>query len=195
MSRRTSAQTRAIILEACRQILRRDGMSHLTLEMVARQAGLSKGGLLYHYPTKESLVEALVEFHNDQFEHRLQTFLEKESGQPGAWLRAYALAAVEQIRDPENTNLYAGLFAAEEKFAGANELMRRRYVDWQQQVDASGLDPAWATLVRLTIDGLWFSQMHQYGPPDEAQRQAIVDMILAMTTHSGPIKDRTIGEN
>ena len=187
MGRRPAAQTRAMILEACRQILRRDGLTYLTLEMVAEQAGLSKGGLLYHFPTKESLVEALIEYHNDQFESRLQAFLEMERDQPGAWLRAYARAAIEQLRDPDNANLYAGLFAAEEKYDSAHKLMQLRYVGWQQQVDASGLDPTWATLVRLTIDGLWFAQMHQYAPPDEARRERIVDMVLALTTHSGPM--------
>jgi len=37
------------------------GARHLTLDAVAREAGVSKGGLLYHFPSKEGLLTAMVE--------------------------------------------------------------------------------------------------------------------------------------
>ena len=43
--------TRATLLAAARQVLRRQGAT-LSLDAVAREAGVSKGGLLHHYPTK-----------------------------------------------------------------------------------------------------------------------------------------------
>ena len=62
---RTSSQTRESIFEACSQILRHEGLTNLTLQAVANEAGISKGGLLYHFETKEALVEALFEYHNN----------------------------------------------------------------------------------------------------------------------------------
>ena len=43
------------------QLLEREGAGALTLDRIASEAGLSKGGLLYHFSGKEQLVEALVE--------------------------------------------------------------------------------------------------------------------------------------
>lgn len=185
--RRTAPETRELIFEACSRILRQDGLADLTLEAVSEEAGLSKGGLLYHFPNKEALIRALFEYHNDIFEARLETLSAAEGDEPGAWLRAYAKASVEQIVEPDNASLYASLFAAEEKYASAHLLMRQKYVSWQQRVDASRIGPVAATLVRLAVDGLWFAQMHNYAPPDEARREKIVDMILSLTREPGGI--------
>ncbi|WP_312795017.1 TetR/AcrR family transcriptional regulator [Tianweitania sp.] len=36
------------------------GYGHVTLDAVAAKAGISKGGLLYHFPTKAKLIEAML---------------------------------------------------------------------------------------------------------------------------------------
>ena len=52
-----SVQTRARIRVAAAKVIERDGAGHLTLEKVAAEADLSKGGLLYHYPSKDALLQ------------------------------------------------------------------------------------------------------------------------------------------
>ena len=47
-----SEHTRARIRVAAAKVIERDGAGHLTLEKVAAEADLSKGGLLYHYPPR-----------------------------------------------------------------------------------------------------------------------------------------------
>ncbi|HAY84752.1 MAG TPA: hypothetical protein DCY42_07480 [Chloroflexi bacterium] len=181
---RTSSQTREIIFRACSQILRREGLTNLTLQAVASEAGLSKGGLLYHFETKEALIEALFEYHNSIFEDRLKELLALEGEKTGAFLRAYAKASVEQMTNPENASLYASLFAAEEKYASAHKLMREKYVNWQNEIYQTGLDPNWALFLRFAVDGLWFAEMHRYAPPSLEQREEIVEMILKLTHYT-----------
>ena len=55
-----SEQTRARIRVAAAKVIERDGAGHLTLEKVAAEADLSKGGLLYHYPSKDALLRGLL---------------------------------------------------------------------------------------------------------------------------------------
>ena len=55
------APVRDRLLSAAEQVVARDGVRNLTLEAVAHEAGVSKGGLLYHFPTKSSLITAIVE--------------------------------------------------------------------------------------------------------------------------------------
>ena len=55
-----SEQTRVRIRVAAAKVIERDGAGHLTLEKVAAEADLSKGGLLYHYPSKDALLEGLL---------------------------------------------------------------------------------------------------------------------------------------
>lgn len=185
---RDASRTRELIFEACGRILTHEGLTNLTLEAVAAEAGLSKGGLLYHFPTKKDLIEALFEHHNRIFEARLEALLEEESEDAGAWLRAYAKASIEQIIDPDNASLYASLFAAEERYASAHQLMRNKYIDWQQHIEDCGLDPDWATLIRFAVDGLWFAEMHRYAPPDAERREEIIRLILDLTDEANVLK-------
>lgn len=175
--KRKAADTQHLIFKAASRILVEDGLSSLTLAKVAKEAGLSKGGLLYHFPSKVALINAIFTYHNGIFEERLDKLCIEEGHAPGAWLKAYARASVEQVTDPETASLYASLFAAEEKYATAHAQMRQQYIAWQNKAENCGLDPNWATLIRLTVDGLWFSEMHQYGPPDLERRNWIINKI------------------
>jgi AcrR family transcriptional regulator len=42
------------------QVVQARGAGSLTLEAVADVAGVSKGGLLYHFPTKDALIDGMV---------------------------------------------------------------------------------------------------------------------------------------
>ena len=47
-----ASETRDRILDALQRILVRKGTAAVTLESVAAEAGVSKGGLLYHFRSK-----------------------------------------------------------------------------------------------------------------------------------------------
>ena len=51
------SDTRARILTAAENVVLRDGVSRLTLESAAAEADLCKGGVLYHFPSRDSLVD------------------------------------------------------------------------------------------------------------------------------------------
>lgn len=59
--RRTPEEARTAILAAAEEIVRRKGVGHLTIDAVAAQAGLSKGGTLHHFPSKDALIAGMVE--------------------------------------------------------------------------------------------------------------------------------------
>ena len=60
----TPAETRSAsrrILSAARVIAARAGAGKITIDAVAKEAGLSKGGVLYNYPTKKALLSGLLD--------------------------------------------------------------------------------------------------------------------------------------
>lgn len=57
---RSRERSREDILAAARSVLLRDGIASMTLEAVAREAGMSKTGLYYYFSSKEALVFELV---------------------------------------------------------------------------------------------------------------------------------------
>ena len=48
--------TKERIIRAAEDLVIRDGVSKLTIEAAANEAGLSKGGVLYHFPSRDALV-------------------------------------------------------------------------------------------------------------------------------------------
>jgi AcrR family transcriptional regulator len=51
------------LLDAAERVVAESGATHLTLDAVAKSAGVSKGGLLYHFPSKEALLESMLSRH------------------------------------------------------------------------------------------------------------------------------------
>ncbi|RWI28266.1 MAG: TetR/AcrR family transcriptional regulator [Mesorhizobium sp.] len=68
-TRRTNSRDR--ILAAAADVARESGPGSLSLDAVASRAGVSKGGLLYNFPTKAKLMQALVEDYLRAFEQAL----------------------------------------------------------------------------------------------------------------------------
>ncbi|GLH77801.1 TetR family transcriptional regulator [Bradyrhizobium sp. SSBR45G] len=61
-----SERSRKAALTAALTIIARDGPGRLTLDAIARESGLSKGGLMHQFPNKEAVLKALLE---QQFAH------------------------------------------------------------------------------------------------------------------------------
>lgn len=70
--------TRKRAIEAALVILERDGVSGLTFDALARESGVSKGGLLHQFQTKNGVLEALAEYQTRHFEQVAQEYLAKE---------------------------------------------------------------------------------------------------------------------
>ncbi|TIU00683.1 MAG: TetR/AcrR family transcriptional regulator [Mesorhizobium sp.] len=66
------ANSRDRILAAAADVAREAGPGSLSLDAIANRAGVSKGGLLYNFPTKAKLMQGLVENYLNAFEQALE---------------------------------------------------------------------------------------------------------------------------
>jgi AcrR family transcriptional regulator len=168
------------LLNAAEQVVSRDGVRKLTLEAVASQAGVSKGGLLYHFPSKSALVTAIVERLANRCDSEQTEALAADSQEKGAFTRAY-LRARAKAPDPQKEPIHTALLAA----AGTNprylDPFRERIVEWQARLEADGIDPATASVVRLAIDGLGLCRLLDLPVPEGDLRQRVMDKLLSMT--------------
>ncbi|GAA2101987.1 TetR/AcrR family transcriptional regulator [Actinomadura alba] len=158
------ADTRNRLLDAATEVLLRDGAQALTLEAVASQARVSKGGLFYHFPTKQALVAGMV----DRLVTQFDTALTQAGDEPGAATRVYLAATVEE--QPTAAGLAAdrttaALFAAALVEPEALTPLREVYREWQRRLEDDGIDPALATAVRLAADGWWLARLIDLAPP------------------------------
>lgn len=101
---------RARILSAAADLARDVGPANLSLDAVAARAGVSKGGLLYHFPAKLDLLEALVEDHLETFERELKARKAQLGSERTSTLRAYLDVSMADCQ--EQAPPAAGVLAA-----------------------------------------------------------------------------------
>ncbi|MCX6365450.1 MAG: TetR/AcrR family transcriptional regulator [Armatimonadetes bacterium] len=171
---------RSVLLQVAGQLVRREGYSALTLEAVAAEAGVSKGGLLYHFPTKEALVAALVEALIDGFETGHQECLVQDSAAPGAWARAYLRASVAPEGQSEADGITAGLLAGVALDPNLLAPLRARYAAWVTALESDGLPGVNAHIVRLAADGIWLADLMELAPPSGVLRAQVLARLIEL---------------
>jgi AcrR family transcriptional regulator len=159
---------RAQLLDAAVVVIRRDGAAGLTLDSVAAEAGVTKGGVLYHFTSKRALVDALVTRWLDDFEAQL-------AGDDllASYVRACEL---DPARSASEFGMLAGLIDEPRMLA----LARERYADWTRRMLAGAGDPVDAWLVRLAADGLWYSDLLGLAAPVGDDRRRLIERLVTL---------------
>jgi AcrR family transcriptional regulator len=101
-----SERTRKAVLQAALTIIARDGPARLTLDAIARESGMSKGGLTHQFPTKDAVLKALLEHQIEYFGDFTQRYL-AEAGAASAQPQLAAQIATlrEAITQPHSVAL------------------------------------------------------------------------------------------
>ncbi|RRS00739.1 TetR/AcrR family transcriptional regulator [Glycomyces terrestris] len=169
--------SREQILDGALALLKEGGS--VSLETAARRAGLTKPGLMYHFPTKEALMLALVDRVVDGWEERLAGFLAGpvDGAPPAARMAAYLEWTL--VDEPDLGDLV--MFADP-------RLCERLTAHWVERMETWLAMPASVpaeervrlTAVRLMADGLWFAEAMRNHPPDEATRAGLRDLAQSM---------------
>jgi AcrR family transcriptional regulator len=159
--------TRGKLLDAASAVIRRDGPQALTLDAVAAQAGVSKGGLLYHFASKRELLDALVDRWLDDCARDIEA-------EPGNFAERYVRAS--DGAKAEEQGLLAALVADPQVLAA----VRDRHATWQDRVATEGGDPVDATVARLAADGLWLADLLGIAPPAGDLRERVLARLLEL---------------
>ena len=96
------ANSREKILAAAADVARESGPGSLSLDAVANRAGVSKGGLLYNFPTKAQLMQALVEDYLRAFERALET-ARSNDGRGESPLAAYIRLSADEFEKTQQS--------------------------------------------------------------------------------------------
>ncbi|WP_025274748.1 TetR/AcrR family transcriptional regulator [Haloglycomyces albus] len=164
--------TRDRILNAVESLLASHGASGVTLDAVAAEAGVSKGGLLYHFRSKSDLYDGLVA--RLRAKEQRQMDAAKDGDAIDLFLRA------SELQHGESANLWA-LFTT---LRGNTDLSERARADivyifqaWRDVLTDAVGDPVLAETIRLVGDGLFLSSIAGLPIPDENTVNAIVDRL------------------
>jgi len=178
----TRRDTKSGILDAAGRIVLERGAMGLTLEAVAAEAGLSKGGLLYHYGSKEQLLTAMIGRLIEVTEQRIEDHRARDSGH-GSWARGYLDAcASDGLPETDPTGrLGIALLAAGAADPELLADLRSRQATWRERLHDDGISPARALTVRLAADGLWLNDIFDLRVLEPEDRAAVLRELEALT--------------
>lgn len=180
---------RDALLDAFAHVVVEDGERGATLEAVAERAGVTKGGLLYHFPSREALVDGLIDRIRTALDADLDAMRHAPEGPVAYHLRTSVPGdATDELLDRLVTA--AGLLAGSGRHPAVADAVRRAQARWYELLVETVDDPAVARVVTLVADGLWFTP-RTFAPVEGSDpRSAVgIDDVVAVVerlTRPGP---------
>jgi len=175
-TRKTSSKTKELILEVAREIAAEKGVGQLTLEAVADRAGISKGGLLYHFPGKKELIIALMDSYVSHLSAELESATEPFKGHPQAlvlgfihWYKKFnGIAAT-------NRTWGAAVFAVQSFDPQLMEPLHNWYRQLFEKIRNSG--PASLDTAIMAIEGLFMLSLYNLDQLTTEEKSRIIQHI------------------
>jgi AcrR family transcriptional regulator len=197
MTTRVYSSSRDRILHAAEDIILKDGASHLTLDAVAKAAGLSKGGLMYHFPTKESLIEGLMKRVHIFWMNALQQSLDTTRPGPARMARSMVRCCLSNEKDATRHRHERVFFALAAAKMYQPELFRPIQDSYRAILKEFHNDPQTlgrSLMVMAALDGLWWSDAFETYQLNSAQRDLIrteMEALLLGCPETAPKKPST----
>ena len=166
------------LLDCAAQIVVDRGLASLTVQAVADAAGVTKGGLLHHFASKQMLTEALFNELLRALDADIDALMASDSVSHGRFTRAYVRSTLQA--DPTRPNPWVALSIS----TLMEPAMRRLWGAWYlARLNRHSATDGGASLqfVRYAADGVWLADM--MAPDGEApiDRDALAAQMIAMT--------------
>jgi len=187
---------RAAILAAAEEIVKDIGAANLTYDELVRRSGITRGGITYHFPTKDGLLRALVE-------HDLQRWNDCLADKRAACdaaaipvrspvvadLLAYIASGSEP--SPETSRLCAGLLSAATSSRDLNGPWRDFFDSHRKALDAAP-DPDLAAILSLAVDGLFWLETLGLSSLPARRRASVVRRMTALAAAMDEATDQDV---
>lgn len=168
-----ASQKRALIIQTAIQFIQENDLNALTLEGVAGKAGISKGGLLYHFRTKDALQSAIAETIMEEVMESYEALASKEHG-IGRLTRGFILGSRKDLMEGARLNIAIQIMQNE------HSSISEEYERLLEDLMHDGLEESSVHLIRLTIDGLYYSKLLNIAPVSEEVAEQVFEQLLQM---------------
>lgn len=170
---------RRALLDHAARIVMEQGLASLTVQAVAAAAGVTKGGLFHHFPTKQALVDAVLRDLLDRLDAEIDALMAADPDPHGRFTRAYVAAAFA-----DHASAPGGAWAAVSLSMMADTAVSGFWTGWL----SARLDRHRATdggpemeVVRLAADGAWLALLLKAGGTLVAGVPDVRARLMAMT--------------
>ncbi|WP_411901453.1 TetR/AcrR family transcriptional regulator [Methylorubrum thiocyanatum] len=170
---------RRTLLDCAAKLALEQGLAAVTVQAVAEAAGVTKGGLFHHFPSKQALVEGVFADLLARVDADIDTAMAADPERRGAFTRAYVGSTFSDPLLPRGSQ-----WAALHISALAEPSLRRLWAEWFADRLARHRDtddgPSFE-IVRLAADGAWLAFLFREDGGPVPDIPALRGRLLAMT--------------
>lgn len=180
---------RAQILAAAAELAKESGAAHISIDAIARRAGISKGGLLYHFPKKDALIQALVEQHLTSIEAMIE---DAQDGGASKGKNAVARAYIRIFRDHfcVQKKKPDGILIALAENPHLLDPVRAHQKRMVERVRRSAADQPMSLIALLVAEGIKALDLFEANPLTTEERAAVLDRLLQLLDEPTDSGDR-----
>jgi len=182
-----SERSRNAVLQAALAIIARDGPGRLTLDAIARESGISKGGLMHQFHTKEAVLKALLERQTEDFEVFSRGYMAEFSATRSQPHLAAQIATMREATATPRSVVFAVLGAAAQE-PGLLVSTREDNARKLDTIKAEATDPELATLRWAAAWGLLLTTLLGFSPMSPEERERLFDRLLDEAQWPAPAK-------
>lgn len=156
-----------------------DGGATVSLDSVAHACGLTKPGVMYHFPTKSALMDALVDHVVDSQENELSGYLDvsPEMASPRERLGAYVRWSLQSDHHRSDLVVLSDPKLADRMLAR----WTKRFHRWVQvPADAPPAEAARMHAARLLADGAWLADSSNTFPLTKTEKPQVLSVALKL---------------
>ena len=175
----TRPNSREKILDAAEDVVKENGAAHLTLDAVSAKAGVSKGGLLYHFPTKDAMVRAMVQRIAGSFVDAREKMSASLPSSPGRVLKAYILSE-GMFRQKKVLGIGSAILASGARDADLLDPVQEFKRELFDKTVSSGIRKAFANVILLAWEGLHAREVLGILDMTPQERQAVIQEMLRL---------------
>lgn len=174
------------LLEVAADLCVEKGAAGLTLDAVASAAGVSKGGLLHHFPSKADLMVGLMDDLLARLEAAIREAMQVDPEPHGRFTRAYVAVTLSPAGVAEEARWKAMTIPLL-----AEPALRARWSQWiarQAELHVGTDSSLDCELVRFALDGVWLASVLESHPMGNERaselRQRLFDLSRNRTAAS-----------
>lgn len=171
---------RDVLLDAAEAVVLREGAGSLTFEAVAKEAEVSKGGVLYAFANKDALIDAMLRRVVANYDSVVERFLAERGNSPETRIHAHVEAS--RTEDAEVITRAVALMASFMRAPGFQEETILFYQDLFALFDTSTLPGRRLRLALLATEGAFALRGFRFYQFSEQEWQAvhndIIDILL-----------------
>ena len=143
------------ILDAAERVIQARGLPDTKTDDIAKEAGISKGCVFYHFASKQDLLLGIVNRYERILYDLRDRIYSDLPDQPSRKMKAMLLALVAHP-NPMNGNIIAMLADKE-----IRQVINKLKAKLTREILSDAADAKQATLTMMVFDGLWLSEIFE----------------------------------